>query len=331
MAFEILARLGLNATGFQSGMKRAESAGTQFARNLRNQVAGAFGVAAVTQFTRSVFNAADAIGDLRDQTNLTTKDIQEFQAIAGKSGLEITTLTQFIEKLREARREAQQGKEEFRSVFNQMGIDPTRLDALSDPGDLLRSFAAEFAKFDEQSRNAIATTIGGTRAGGRLSSTLVDIGRGAKSGEIQFSDSDVRTAAQVDNFVASMGRQVKVGYAKFLQSDFGGLLGLFYRKAAEKSKQEERQAIIEAKAAEPTLKAFVPPIPAAKAEKEEAARDAAALVFDTFRPELSSLQRIGAQIDSAPLDIQRRQLEKLDKIEQHTRKTATNATSDPLD
>lgn len=298
MAFEILARLGLNATGFHSGLKRAESSGVQFANTLKRQIAGAFTAGAAVQFVRSVHQAMDALGDLSDQSGLTTKDIQEFQAIAGKSGLDVAPLVQFTEKLREARREAQAGKADMRHLFNSMNIDPTRLDALSDPGELLRTFAAEFSKFDEESRNALAQQIGGAKIGGRLSSTLTAIGRGEKSGEIQFSESDVKAAGNIDNFAKSMARQSKVAYAKFLETPFSGLLGFGFQVFKRKAEAEARKEFQKPAPAPGELRTFTPAPPAPDKEKEPepepAERDLPSP--SRFQQDVSALQRIGEQI-----------------------------------
>ena len=50
--FSILAKLGLDATGFQIGLKRAESGVSKFSKDigssLKGQIASAFGAAAIT-------------------------------------------------------------------------------------------------------------------------------------------------------------------------------------------------------------------------------------------------------------------------------------------
>ena len=317
MAFEILARLGLNATGFQSGLKRAESSGAAFAKTIKTQLAGAFTAAAAVQFVRSVHGAMDALGDLSDQSGLTVKDLQEFQAVAGKSGLDVNPLIQFIEKLREARREAQAGKPEMRDLFNQLNIDPTKLDALDDAGNLFRSFASEFAKFDQNSQNAIAQAIGGTRAGGRLSSTIKAIGQGAKSGEIQFSDTEVKAAGEIDNAVKSAGRQAKVAYAKFLSTPFSGILGGAFALFKQKAKEE---AIKEFQAPKEDLRRFIP-LPAAEKQpepKDEKEAESLPEPQRQFQQDVNALQRIGAEIIGAEGNVwERRQLDVQMKMERH--------------
>ena len=321
MAFEILARLGLNATGFQSGMRQAESASTAFASKLKT----AFSVAAVGAFAKSIINAADRIGDLTDQTGLAVDQIQELIAIAGKSGLEFTVLQQFIERLREARREAIGGKKDFESIFSQVGIDLEELSGMKDPGELLQRFSRGFSQFNEESRNAIATAIGGTRAGPKLSSTLKDIGSGTTSGELKFTKSEVDAASQADEFFKSMGRQIKVGVFRLFQSPEGPAIDPRYQQAISTAAQDAVKEAVEPikQAAE---KVFQPPINAPAPEKEK--EGASAPSPREFRQDVNALQRIGAEVvGNGGEQLERRQLEIQMKMEQHLKDIKNNQDS----
>ena len=316
MAFEILAKLGLNATGFQSGLKRAESAGTAFSNSLKTRIAGAFSVAAVATFTKSVIAAADKIGDLADQTGLAVDQIQELTAMAGKSGLEFPVFQQFIEKLRDARREAMDGKKEFESIFSQVGIDAEELATITDPGELLQRFARGFAKFNEEGRNAIASAIGGTRAGGKLSSTIAAIGRGETSGELKFTERQVAQASKIDNAAASLWRQTKVAVFNLFSNPYP-------KDYLENIKKEveAKRALAELNKRDPlkTGQVFQPfvkqPQPEDEAKQEE---QQAPDPRRQFQQDINALQRIGAEIIGAEGNVwERRQLDVQMKMERH--------------
>lgn len=333
MAFEILARLGLNSTGFHSGMKRAESAGVAFSNTLKSRLAGAFSIAAVGAFTKSIINAADRLGDLSDQSQLTTDSIQELQAIAGKRGLEVETLIQFIEKLKEARREALAGKKDIEGVFSQVGIDLEELATARDPGELFKKFAKGFAEFDEESRNAIAQAIGGTRAGGKLSSTIAAVGAGEQGGEIKFGAEDISAASKYSDAFKSAGREVQAFFGKMISwADKAKEAALFMVKTPDEVFRELQGKIQNEAAAEKAKgKLFQPFIQQPKAEKEaEIAAAAEAATPSRFTQDLSALQRIGEQIlGGGGNNIQRDQLMELREIKRGVKELNSGTTSFP--
>jgi hypothetical protein len=231
--FSILARLGLDTTGFRLGIKQAEGTANQFVRNLKGEIAGAFGTGAVIAFAKGVVQAADQIGDLREQTGLTIKEIQDFQAVAGKGGIEFTQLQSFIEKLALARREALDGKKEFQETFSALGIDNAQLMQLKNAGDLIRAVGAGIAKFNSESQGAILAQLGGIKAGPKMRGVITAIGAGNIPGERQFSESDVAELSALSDDLSSVYRQAKVfaldlkRVTSFLPSNFIGksLLG----------------------------------------------------------------------------------------------------------
>lgn len=131
-----MARLGLDATGFEKNMSRADSQVTRFGSRtlgqLKGQLAAAFSVAAVTQFGRAVLNHADRIGDLAEQYNLTTDAVQELMAMAGKTGVEFEKFGNLILKIAQLRERALApgaAGDGVRSQFAQFGIGADKLGA----------------------------------------------------------------------------------------------------------------------------------------------------------------------------------------------------------
>jgi hypothetical protein len=93
----IFVRLGLDASGYQTGLKRAESMTTAWGRtiasNLKGYLGAAFSIGVVTSATRSVLRWADSLQDLSDDLGISTSTLQEWQfAAAGTRA----TLDDFI-------------------------------------------------------------------------------------------------------------------------------------------------------------------------------------------------------------------------------------------
>jgi hypothetical protein len=124
-------RLGLDTTQFKSGLQTAQSAGHKFARDIKREIGGniaqVFTVGAVTAFTKSVIDAADEVGDLADQLNITTDDVQKLQILANQTGVSFDSMASAINKVNEARQKAMAGPGTERSAFSFLGIGMSTL------------------------------------------------------------------------------------------------------------------------------------------------------------------------------------------------------------
>ena len=124
--FSFIARLGLDGSNFETGILRAQGVGQKFAGFLKSEVggaiAGAFSVGAVVAFGKSVINAADNIGDLADQLNITTDDVQRLQVLATQTGVKFEKMSGAILKVNEARAKALEGDGPERKAFASLGV-----------------------------------------------------------------------------------------------------------------------------------------------------------------------------------------------------------------
>jgi hypothetical protein len=124
--FSIMGRLGLDTSDFQAGIKRAESATTGFANKLsgdiRGKIAGAFTVAAVAAWSKSVSDHYGKVADLADAYRITTEQVQKMQAAEMLNGQEMGSLANVMTKLQEARQKAVAGDEKMIGVYKRMGL-----------------------------------------------------------------------------------------------------------------------------------------------------------------------------------------------------------------
>jgi hypothetical protein len=136
--FSLLAKLGLDTVAFESGAKRAQSMATKLGGNLKDAITGklggnlkgaiagqlgaALGVASVIGFAKSVINLADEIGDLSEQMNISTDDVQRLQVAAGETGVKFETISKGLVNLGQARLKAVEGAGKERMAFELLGM-----------------------------------------------------------------------------------------------------------------------------------------------------------------------------------------------------------------
>jgi len=121
-SFSLLAKLGFDTTAFEVGAKRAQSMAMKLGGDIKGQLGAALGVASVVAFSKSVINLADEIGDLSEQMNISTDDVQKLQVVAGQSGVKFETIAKGLVNLNQARLKAVEGSGKERTAFQALGL-----------------------------------------------------------------------------------------------------------------------------------------------------------------------------------------------------------------
>lgn len=122
----LLVKLGIDSTAFEVGVKRAQSIGEKFGSSFKNavtsQLGAALSVAAVTGFAHSVVEAADRVGELSEQLNISTDDVQKFQMAAKLYGVKFESVASAIARINDARVSALAGDKAQLAAFQKLGI-----------------------------------------------------------------------------------------------------------------------------------------------------------------------------------------------------------------
>jgi hypothetical protein len=214
--FNILARMMLDTSDVEAGVKRAESSVKGFAgnlgRDLKGAIAGAFTVGAVTSFTKSVIDAADRIGDLAEQFQITNEEVQKLEILASRTGVPLEKMGQALIKLSEVRRKASAGDKDSVGLLGSFGIsqDQASNSAVSNL-QLLTNISEEYAKqagsFDSQAR---AADLLGTK----MESVLRAMRGINELGPIDIiSDADIKALGEANDAIDELIRQSKVAAA----------------------------------------------------------------------------------------------------------------------
>jgi len=169
MAFlSIMARFGMDATGFKAGIKQVESASKGLSRdlngNLKGAIAGAFGTAAIVAAGKATMDYAGQIADLSERLGVSTDALQEMDFAARLTGTNLETFTGFLEKLSVSREEALQGNDELRDSFARLGVslEDLRTKRLE---DLTRQIGRAIQGGDVQQLMPALKGVGGRGAG----------------------------------------------------------------------------------------------------------------------------------------------------------------------
>lgn len=125
--FSLIAKLGLDGTAYESGLKRATSLTDKFRGSVGAQLGAALSVAAVTSFVSKVIETTDAIGDLSEQLNISTDDVQKLQVLASQTGVSFETMAKSITKVAQERLKAVEEGGKAREYFAALGISVAEL------------------------------------------------------------------------------------------------------------------------------------------------------------------------------------------------------------
>lgn len=167
-----MARLGLDATGFEKNMAKADSQvtrfGTQTLGALKGQLAAAFSFGAIAAGINHAVESASKLNDQTARLGVGTKFFQEWAFGLKQAGASSEDLTGFLEKLSVARTKALGGSDSEGNAFKQFGISLKELQSGS-----LESIAGKVAKAFEsgnpQQFIESLRTIGGRGVGGLVS------------------------------------------------------------------------------------------------------------------------------------------------------------------
>ena len=129
--FSLIAKLGLDGTAYESGLKRASSTTDKFRQSVGSQLGAALSVAAIGAFVSKVVQTVDAIGDLSEQLNISTDDVQRLQVLAGQTGVSFEAMAKSITAVSQERLKAIEEGGKAREYFRTLGFSVAELNDAS--------------------------------------------------------------------------------------------------------------------------------------------------------------------------------------------------------
>jgi len=232
--------LGLNATNYEQGMKKAKDIATDFGHHVTSTIGAAFGAHAMAEFIGHVVSHGAELKKLSMQFEITAEDVQKIEKAASKAGLEFDDFATAFRKLGAERKSAGEGDEEARKRLADFGVS---LADINDPAksnlDIMRQIATtlETMKLNPALRTELDELLG--RKGQRLAAAL----RLMNAQKAPYSNEEVDDMAEVDKDVKkakaatehffgggvsaamAIARRMKKGFEK--DGILGALDGLF--------------------------------------------------------------------------------------------------------
>ena len=129
--FSLIAKLGLDGTAYASRLKKASSTTDKFRQSVGSQLGAALSVAAIGAFVSKVVQTVDAIGDLSEQLNISTDDVQRLQVLAGQTGVSFEAMAKSITAVSQERLKAIEEGGKAREYFKSLGFSVAELNDAS--------------------------------------------------------------------------------------------------------------------------------------------------------------------------------------------------------
>ncbi len=155
----LTARLGLDQTGFQAGIGKAEASVNKFANqglaSFKGALAGAFSVAALEVFAQKALDVADKMVKLSAQTGISGEELQRFNNAARSSGTDIDSFASAITKLSVTMGKALKDSGDERDSFAALGVTLADLKSLS-PEEVFLKIADAVKDSEDPVKTAIS-------------------------------------------------------------------------------------------------------------------------------------------------------------------------------
>lgn len=221
------AHLRLETSANLVGIQRAQQA----IAGLRGAVDGLSRVGAIVGgitsgvmagFAHQVIGAADAIGDLSDQLQISTDDVQRLQILAGRTGVSFDKFAQALSRVGDARQKALGGDAAASAFFARYGVNGQMLtDQSKNTLHLLQQIGAVLANgITAADQAALLDNLG--KGADRLASALAQID---SIGPVKLiEEADIKAMGQAADAIDELKRQVMVAAAPNV-GFFGRVLG----------------------------------------------------------------------------------------------------------
>ena len=120
--FSLLAKLGLDGTSFETGLKRSQSLAKGIGREISGTLASIFTVDKLAQFGMEAVETAGKLQDLSTQLGVSAQFLQEMQFAADLGGSSLDDVATALEKITIARGKALGGDKGLLDAFARFGV-----------------------------------------------------------------------------------------------------------------------------------------------------------------------------------------------------------------
>lgn len=135
--FSFLAKLGLDTTDFQAGVKRAQSSASGLGKgisdslkrendSIKGALAGMFTVSAAKGYFSDLKGIVDEIKDMSELLGISTDEVQRLQKASAEAGQSFGSVVTAFQRIEQMRAQALTGDKRAVGIFGLLGIDPSK-------------------------------------------------------------------------------------------------------------------------------------------------------------------------------------------------------------
>lgn len=120
--FSLLAKLGLDGSAFETGMKKSQSLAKSVGKEISGTVGSMFAADKIVEFGARAIETAGKLNDLSTRLGVSVEFLQETQFAAEQTGASLDDVTSAVEKLSIARQKALAGDKATIDTFEKIGL-----------------------------------------------------------------------------------------------------------------------------------------------------------------------------------------------------------------
>ena len=224
--FSLLAKLGLDGTAFETGLKRSQSMAKGIGREISGSLAGMFAVDKIAEFGMKAIETAGKLNDLSTRLGVSVEFLQEMQYAAEQSGASLEDVAGAVEKISIARMKALAGDQATIENFAKMGVSMQQIKDLGGE-DLFKSFSKKFESgIDPQKLVGPFRELAGKGAGALIPAMAEGLDAAAEKARnlgLVMSNEVVASLDEFNDRVDTMKKGLEVGIGTMI-ADFGSPL-----------------------------------------------------------------------------------------------------------
>lgn len=221
MAFDITARLGMDASGFDAGLRGAEGRISSFAASMTARLGALFSIAAISSLTRRVLEYSARVQDMATATGTSAEAIQELDFAMTQNGGTLEDGIKALKELSKARAEALANPTGNKAqIFGNFGITPDVLRNTRDANVLLTllSDALKGVQLDSEGVRQVLELVGSKNLA--VIPTLIDgyreLQAAAFAAGVVIDDNTTGALKRLGDEIAKLQKQLTAGAAPVL-------------------------------------------------------------------------------------------------------------------
>lgn len=169
---DIMAKLGLDSSGFKNGLKKAQHNVKSFTSGALSKFGALAGVAGIGGLARAAIDLGSKISDMAVQLNIGTTELQTLEFAAREAGVEVGVMERALRNVQLRTQEAINGNKSYSEAFQRLGIDINEFNKLPTEGKLEAIAQAQAAATDQAAAYNDVAIILGQRAGPAMQEIL---------------------------------------------------------------------------------------------------------------------------------------------------------------